>query len=613
MNCVFIRKCRSVVGTYFSLQDIRATFKLLGPFIMKYRVAYCVLLLLLAVDILLTLSSSWIFGEMTDAVVRGEQSRIQSLMLLGGGIVLVRMLSTFADTVLEEKATSGVIHSLKEYLLQHLLLLPVSTVSRYNTGELLSHFHHDIGSVGGVIGRSLINLVRLPIIYVAVLAYLVHLHWKLALLALLVAPVALGSGVLFGLVLRRSHRRIHQLVGTISQLQTEVLQGYAVVRSFTLEQAWYRKFVEYNQALYALFAHNAKLRGWFFAGGAGISSLTFLASLGLGAYFVAEGDLSVGALITYLMLVNHLIYPLTGLAGQWAGFQRSVSAVERLTRVLAQPKESDKLPASIKPNSLEDGIRFTDVSFSYEGETRVLDRLNLRIPAGSKVAIVGQSGAGKTTLFYLLLRYFKPLFGRIELDRVPIDQWDPEALRSTIAYVPQDTYLFSGTIRDNLMLARPDLTEQEMIHAAQTAQIHDAILSLPRGYDTEVGERGLRLSGGQKQRIAIARAILKDAPILLLDEATSALDAETEEAVLGAIATGLAARTILIISHRLSTIRHADTIMVMREGRMIAAGAHNDLLEHCLYYRELVNMKLGQQEEVGEIPSLAATQGGRGA
>ncbi|MDF2963370.1 MAG: transporter permease, partial [Paenibacillus sp.] len=280
-------------------------------------------------------------------------------------------------------------------------------------------------------------------------------------------------------------------------------------------------------------------------------------------------------------------YPLTGLASQWAGFQRSVTAVERILNVLQLPVEAADLSTYLPSGPIKHSIQFRNVTFSYDGHTNLFDHFNLHIPAGKVVAIVGASGAGKTTLFNLLQGFYKPQSGTIVVDDTTTEALPLSRLRSYFAYVPQETFLFDGTVMENLLVSRPGITVTEIVKAATIANIHPFIQSLPDGYDTEIGERGVRLSGGQKQRIAIARAILKDAPILLLDEATSALDGETEYQVKEALDRLMKNRTTLIIAHRLSTVQNADRIIVLDKGKIVQSGRHEELIATDGVYRNL--------------------------
>ncbi len=604
-----IKKRHSILLTikkYFTVKDIKKTFSLLIPYIIRQRKAYMALFFLLFIDIALTLAFAWFFGDILNAAVEGDLQRIKWLIPIGCSLILISIISDFFDTYFESVATNGIKRDLKAHLFKHILLLPAKDTSNLRSGELLSHFTNDIHSVNGIIGRSLINLIRLPFIYITVFIYLAYINWKLVLISVLVAPMAAISGAVFGLLLRRNSRLIYSLLGNINHTLSETFQGFAVIRSFTLGKALHKKFTNQNQELYSLEMDNTKLSGWFYAGGQAVSSITYIVNLGIGAYFVSRGIMSVGSLLTFINLVNHLVYPLRDLAGQWAGFQRSVTAMERILEILELRTESTELTNYTPPKPLLKSIQFQDVMFSYDGQKKVVDQFQLTVPAGKVTAIVGASGAGKTTIFNLLQGFYKPESGRIVMDDRPIEELSPSELRSSIAHVPQETFLFGGTIRENLLLARPNVTEDEMLKAAKAASIHEFVLSLPNQYDTEIGERGIKLSGGQKQRIAIARAILKDAPILLLDEATSALDNKTEYDVQEALNRLMENRTTLVIAHRLSTIQNADLIIVMDEGKIVQTGRHEELVAKDGLYRSLYDTQASQPSQETYITAVNA-------
>jgi len=542
---------------------------------------------LLFIDISLTLAFAWFFGNITEAALHGDFHTMKWLIPLGCSLAIINMISSFYSIYLNTIATNGVRRSLKDHLMKHVLRISVKNASTHQSGELLSHFNNDVNSIDGVIGGSFINLIRLPLIFIAVLSYLVHINWKLSLINLFIAPIAVICGAIFGILLRRNSRKIHSLWGRINTLLNETFQGLQVIRSFTMEALQFNKYANQNKELYILELENSKLSGFFHSGGQLVSSVTYLVSLCLGAYYVSTGVMTVGALLTFVTLVNHLVYPLTGLAGQWAGFQRSITAIERITHVLEQPTDSAHLHSYTPAKKVLKSIRLHNITFGYDEYRKVFDHFNLTIPAGKVIAIVGPSGAGKSTLFNLIQGFYSPQSGQILIDGIPISSFPLSELRSAIAHVPQETFLFAGTIRENLLYARPGITEKEMIDASIHANIHDYIGSLPNGYDTEIGERGILLSGGQKQRVAIARAILKDAPILLLDEATSSLDNETESYVKEALDRLMKDRTTIVIAHRLSTIQHADLIIVLEEGNIVQIGQHKELISRNGLYQTL--------------------------
>jgi ATP-binding cassette, subfamily B, bacterial len=581
-------KYKKIIKKYFNMYDLLRASSFLKPFIFKQWKAYLVLVFFMLVDIALTIFSAWFYGDIVNAAVNGNFERIRWLIPVGILLALLTMISGFIYKYFDAYTRNAIKRDVKEQLFQHILRLPAAKASNHHSGEYLSRFTTDIHSIDGMIGGNLINLIRLPIVFIAVLIYLMHINWTLSLISLSVGPIAAVSGVVFGLVLRKNSREIYNLIGKTNSFLSDAFQGLTVIRSFTLEKVTFGKFVGKNNNLFDLEMKNTRLSGWFGIGGQIIGWLTFLVSLCLGAIFILKGLITVGSLLTFINLVNHLVYPLTGLAGQWAGFQRSVTAVDRILEVLEIPVDSAELPSyQITDKNLAKSIEFRDVTFSYDEAKRVFENFNLNIRGGQVVALVGPSGAGKSTLFNLIQGFYQPQCGQILLDGIPSDELSLSELRSAISHVPQETFLFAGTIRENLLLARPNVTENEMIEAAKNANIHDYVMSLPLGYDTEIGERGIKLSGGQKQRIAITRAILKDAPILLLDEATSALDSETEYHVKKALDQLMKGRTTLVIAHRLSTVQNADVIIVMDEGKVVQVGKHRDLILQEGLYRKL--------------------------
>lgn len=592
-----------LIKQYITIRDLRRTFLFVKPFIMKQWKAYLFIILLLGLDIYLTIAFAKFFGQITDSAIQGGYKQILSFIPFGGLLIVLSIFSSVCYTYCETFATNGVKMDMKNHLFHHLLRLPAGDVSNYRSGELMSHFSNDIHGVDGVIGSNLISLIRLPIIYIVVFVYLANINLTLCLISLTVAPIVAISGVVFGLLLRKNGRLIHSLIGNINNLLSETFHGFQVIRSFTLEKFQYKKYVNQNKVLFQLELENAKLRSWYNTGGQIIGSITFIINLSIGALFVSNGALTVGALLTFLNLVNHLFYPITGFAGLWAGFQRSVAALERVLDVFDKPIDTKELPAFDPSLKKVESIVFKDVTFSYDHNNNVLENFHLDIPAGKMIALVGPTGAGKSTLFNLLQGFYKPQSGEIRISGKLIKEYSTSQLRSVVAHVPQETFLFAGSVRENLMLARPNVTEKEMIEAAVIAEIHEYILSLPKGYDTEIGENGIKLSGGQKQRIAIARAIIKDAPILLLDEATSALDGETEFHVKEALEEVMRGRTTMVIAHRLSTIQNADIIFVMNNGKIVQSGTHIELIKQNGLYRKLHNAafnskKINHKEKV---------------
>ncbi|MFC0216447.1 ABC transporter ATP-binding protein [Paenibacillus chartarius] len=603
-------KFLSAVRRYVLPADAGRAFSMLAPYMLRNWKPYGCLFFFLWIDIGLTLGFAWFYGAMTDAAILADMTRVRQQAAVGVGLLAASLLTTYGQMYLEAVALGRVKYELQTDVYRHVLLLPALRRMQYAAGDLLSRLTNDLHGIEGMVGRSFLELLKLPLIYLAVFVYLCQLHWQLALLGIAAAPAALALGAVFGFLLRRNSRLASEWQGRISVHLNESLHGWAIIRSFSLERRMLRIWSEQTGRLFKLELASSKLRGTFAAGGDAVSTLVYLACLGIGAQWIAGGQLTVGTLLTFISLISHLVSPLTGLAAQWAGFQRSVAAVERLRHIVLEPKEPIELQEPLgpqgtpRPSKMQDGFRLTEetadhpscgpaaldaerLSFSYDGQQYVFENFDLHVPAGTTLAIVGRSGAGKTTLMNLLQGLYAPEAGTVRLNGRPLAAYAPTELRCCFAYVPQDTFLFGGTVKDNLLLARPDASEEELQAAAEAANLHDVIKALPDGYDTEIGEGGVKLSGGQRQRLAIARAMLKNAPILLLDEATSALDPQTERELKEAMQRLMSGRTTILIAHRLSTVQSADRIIVLEHGRIVQDGRHEELIAVEGPYRQL--------------------------
>jgi len=575
------------IRNYMGFDNMRIPFLRLMPYLRKFWKIYVALLILMFVDILITLFFTWFLSHVADAAMAKDISKVRGLLLFGIVMVILNFAASYYETVLELDAVNKVRRELKLSLFQHMLRLPSSFYSAHHSGDLVSRLTNDVNAVEGAVGINLLNLIRMPIMALAAFVYLLTIHWKLALMCLFLGPAALLVGGIFGKLIRDNGRRLQDYLGRVNSLLHDVFAGHTVMRAFAMERKLEGRYrIDCDQVL-SMERREAKLLGWLQAASGTISLTSFFISMGIGAYFVAKGSISIGSLLAFVTLIQHLIYPFSGIAKQWGGLQRSLAAVERIWTVMDEKPECSKFPEYIHSAPLHTGIQLNQLTFSYDDNRKVLRDISVTIPVGSTVAFVGPSGAGKSTLFQLIMGFYQPTSGTIYLDDLAMGLSDIGLWRSYMSYVPQEPYLFTGTIRDNIAGGFPDAADQAIIQAARDANAHAFIMELPEGYNTWIGERGATLSGGQKQRITIARAILKDAPVLLLDEATSSLDTETEAAVKEALLRLMKGRTTLIIAHRLSTILHADWIVAMDQGVLIEQGTHKQLLNNEGLYTRL--------------------------
>ncbi|CAG7613242.1 Putative multidrug export ATP-binding/permease protein [Paenibacillus solanacearum] len=581
--------------------EMKRPLLLILPYVVRYWETYLWLFITMFSGIGVTLFFTWFLQNMTDAAVDRNISEVKSLLFYGVLFVVLSSAISYFSTYLEATAVVKVRTDLKNALFHHMMRLPAKYYENHHSGEMVSRLTNDVNSIDGAIGSNMLSVVRLPLMAIGAFVYLFKINGTLALICLLLGPVAALSGAVFGQLIRRNSRAVHDTLARLYAFLNDSFAGYAIVRSFTLENKKYFQYEDINSKLLALELKLANLRGWFQAGANSAGSLSFLVCLGLGIRYVMAGSMSVGDLLAFINLVQYLVYPLTGLAGMWGALQRSVAALERVHEVFNEPTETRELSNYQPVPTISGGIEIKDIRFSYNGHTISLDQFNLTVLSGKTVALVGPSGAGKSTLFNLLMGFYKPQSGEILFDNQPVSLMSYAQLRSCTAYVPQETYLFDGSIRDNIAYGKIGASEEELIAAAKEANAHEFIMALPNGYGTQIGERGIRLSGGQRQRIAIARAILKDAPILLLDEATSALDSETEQLVQGALEKLMRNRTTMVIAHRLSTIQNADLIAVLDRGRLVEHGTHHELISKKGLYFRLYQIQYSREREAVEL------------
>ncbi len=466
----------------------------------------------------------------------------------------------------------------------------------------ISAEHHHAEGVGGTVNRmaqivaSFTNtLIELtlnllpPIGYLAVaVAAMWRMHWQLALVVLAFAPLGPLIGVWASHEQVRRERRLMEWWNRVYARLNEVLSGLRLVKTFAMEHAERERFITAQKAGNVIVARGVRrdaLTGW---ARTFVVALARLAVLGVGGALIFNGQLTLGALVAFLAYVGGILGPVQQLTGLYQTMRKGLVAMEMITEILETPEEvPDRVGAIALPRAQGD-LRFHEVTFSHAKGPRVLDRFSLHVRAGESVALIGPSGSGKTTITNLLLRLYPVESGTIWVDGTDIYAVTAQSLRQNISYVSQDIHLFNDTVRANIAYARPSASDAEIEAAARAAHAHEFIVALPHGYDTVVGERGARLSGGQRQRLAIARALLKDAPILVMDEATSALDGASESLVQESLDRRYRGRTTLFAAHRLSTVVNADRIVLLSGGKILASGTHQRLLAISPYYANLV-------------------------
>ena len=522
---------------------------------------------------------------------------LQWIVIGGIGIVFVMPIASFAKSYLQAYALGAISMDIKKAVARKLLSLPLAFHRRTSSGDTLSRALNDATQAEQVLYLIFNDFMLAATMVTIGVASLFFISWQLALVSLLSSPAIVGVLALFSRRIRRTAARRQMQLSEVTQRLVAILSGIKVIKAFKGEEIENRAFAGETQKLFKRVMKVVKNR---------VLSRTFVEMLNtgvavgvliLGMVLVLQQrwGLTVGDLAAFTTALATTYKPLKTLSRGWARLMDALSSAERFFEILDAPAELPDGPDAIEITGLHEGIRFDRVNYSYDRE-EVLRDITLDVRANEVVAIVGRTGSGKTTLMDLLLRFDDPQTGSIQIDGVDLRNISRDSFIRQIAVVTQDPFLFDTTIRENISYGRPDATEAEILAAAAAAHVDEFVDQLPDGYDTPVGEFGMLLSGGQRQRITIARALVKNPAILVFDEATSSLDAKTERTVQDAIETLRGRRTVFVVAHRLSTIRHADRIIVLEQGRVSQEGSHEELMAESGLYQEFVSL----QTEAGE-------------
>jgi ATP-binding cassette, subfamily B, bacterial MsbA len=511
------------------------------------------------------------------------------------GTFLARGLFGFGSTYLTEYVGQRIIADLRSRLNEHIQHLPLSFFNRTSTGTILSRVTNDVTLVRSALTDAVASVLKDGTSLIVLVAVAFWQDWLLSLIAFVVFPASVLPMIRLSKRLRRFSTKGQVSMGNLTVLLQETVQGNRVVKAFGMEGYEQKRFAVENERLFNLFMKAARIRAFT------NPMMEILAAFGIagvvwyGGHSVIEGGRTQGAFLAFLTALFLLYDPFKALAKTNNIVQQGLAAAERVFEFLDTMTDVPDNPRGGRLAAVSRGIAFQHVSFRYDHEM-VLKDVSLEIRRGELVALVGMSGGGKSTLADLLLRFYDVTEGSITIDGVDLRDYSLASLRGQMALVTQHTFLFNDSVRNNIAYGNIDCDMDAIVAAAKAANAHDFILELPNGYDTVIGELGIKLSGGQRQRLAIARALLKNAPILVLDEATSALDNESERLVQMALETLMEGRTTLVIAHRLSTIRRADRIVVLSAGRVVEQGTHDELLALNAEYRKLHDLQFEEPE-----------------
>ena len=565
----------------------------------------------------------WIIGQAIDKlVVKGEDDEILSLGTVGLGtlfvmagamlgVSLVRGLFDGGRTYLTDSLAQKVSYDLRNNLYDKLQHLSFAFHDKKHTGSLMSNATADVEAVRRFVMMGLVRSAEVGVRLIGIGVWLVFISWELTLIAMAFAPVVVFRSAMMGKKGRDYWLATqHMMDESIGVLQ-ENLAGIHVVKAFASEEYESKKYAEKVARLRDQHYKSERLQGTESSWMTLYFSVVLVGLFWYGGLEVIEGNISAGEFAMFLLLINQINQPIRMLPFMINSFARAATSGKRLFEVLDANSPVEEAPNARGIGRTEGQVRFSNVSFSYDNAEPALKNVEFSIPPGSVVALLGAPGSGKSTVVNLLPRFYDPTEGQITIDDLDIRDFTLASLRRNVGIVQQDVFLFGARIRDNVAYGADEATFEDIVKVAKAAQLHDHIMSLPDGYDTWVGERGVTLSGGQRQRLSIARTILIDPPVLILDDSTSSVDVETERMIHRAMKEVMLGRTTFVIAHRLSTVREADIILVLKEGEIVERGTHEELIGRGGIYQDIYELQLKPQEEIMMDVTLVGDEGER--
>ena len=582
------------------MTNVKRLFAYLQPYRLLVALIAVLLLFTTAGDLLVPRILGWTIDV---GLASRDMGLVVRYCLVLLGVAALRSLFAYVQGICHALVGENVVRDLRDQLYARLQRLSFSYFTTTSTGDIMSRLTSDLEAVEEFVSWGFVLFLIVALNFSTTFVMLLVLDWRLTLG--IVAPVPF-----LGLVVWLFNRRvgpawdaIREQMGKLTSTLQEAVSGVRVVKAFAREPYEIKKFGEQNWFNLRRNLERADIEAHSFPLMDFLMNLSFVILTWYGATRVMNGETSLGTFFSFTWYIWAIVWPVR-MAGFLVSIMRqALAAAPRLFEILDAEQDIADAPEAIEMPRIRGRIRFEDVSFAFPDtpEQRVLEGFNLEVLAGQTVAILGGTGSGKSSVINLLPRFYDPVAGRVTVDGHDVRQARLESLRRQIGIVPQETFLFSATVNQNIAYGRPDATQEEIVEVARMAQAHEFIIGLIKGYDTRVGERGVGLSGGQKQRIALARALLMDPPILILDEATSNVDTETEFEIQRALEAVMAHRTSIVIAQRLSTIKRADKIVVIKDGRVVEEGTHQELLARGGEYTRLYNLQYREQELVEEL------------
>ena len=573
-------------------------FLKLSKEIMQYKAYYVMGIGAVILATLCSLAAPTLLSEMTGIVSAGvgkpELARILALAGWLAGLYLLKWLMRFVSTYALHIAAWRLADGTRIKLYDRIQQSSLDYLENRQSGELLSRVINDVDKLELLYAHVIPEFLTNALTFAGVLGVLLYMNWKLALVTAVIIPVVAAACVFYSKKVRPNFKAAQRLIGNISAEVQDNIQGIREVQSFGQQQREHLDVKERTDSHTRAILKALKASGVFHPLIEFLSSLGTVAVVAVGGYLAYTGGVDVSEVVAFLLYLSLLFTPMEGMAKLMENAEQAIAAGERILEVLEAPITVTDLPGAIDIGKAKGEITFDDVSFSYSDGKPVLKHVDFTVLPGKTVAFVGATGAGKTTVTKLISRFYDPTEGEIRLDGINIKNITLESLRRNISPVLQDTFLFTGTVAENIAYAKPSATMDEIVAAATKAQIHEDIMDMPDGYNTTVGERGMKLSGGQKQRLQIARAILRESPIIILDEATASVDSATESKIQQTLNALSGEHTVIIIAHRLSTIAAADEILVMDDGAIAERGSHEELIALGGLYKSLYDKSINK-------------------
>ena len=554
-------------------------------------------LFMLLITLLITVAYPIILQQTIDRVITGEQYDLAwTLAGIFLALMVVKGIATYIGQYTGDMFGIRSVYELRNALYAKLQRLPFSYYDNAKTGDLMSRLTADVEGFRFFLSFGFVELFRLVFLVSVSLCVMFYYSVSLTFVSMMAMPLLVVAVFRFDKKVHPAFRGIRKSFGKLNTNVQENISGIHTVKSLSRESFQINKFNDSNNDYKDRYLFTSDIWAKYFPVMEFLGNISVVFLFGYGGFLVMEGQLQIGELVAFYSLLGYIIFPIMNLGFTVNLFSQSKASGERLLEVIEAPEPIHSMEGAIDGSNMKGQVSFENVTLQYREEDQVaLDQVNLEVAAGKQVGLIGATGSGKTSLTQLLTRFYEPTEGVVKIDGVPVNEYTLPSLRSKIGFVLQESFLFSSSIKSNISYGYPDASIEEIIDAAKRANAHDFIMELPKGYDTMLGERGLGLSGGQKQRIAIARALCQNPAILVLDDATSAVDMKTELHIQEALEEVMKGRTTFIIAHRISSVKHADELIVFEHGKIVQRGTHDELIQEEGLYKRIYEIQYKDQ------------------